>query len=154
MRKIIVFAFLFVTLFTYGKYGIYKTEKIKHGKAKKIPGRPESEKWNYITLYNKKGKAFLKIYTRLNTHKYSADFYKYIVNLTGKTMRFYLVLELRYIFKKGFKIVLGPKGVLGPKKLELQLGGNFNIVDWGVVVYKKWVNIKSKTGKGMIEYWD
>ncbi len=153
MRKILLLLFILTSNTVFSAYGVYKAKKIESDIAISIPGRPKLEKWNYLILYDDKNKPFLKIYSKLVVYKESADFYTYIINLTTTTIRFYLILEMKYILKKAFKIILAKNGKTGPAKRVIQLGGNFHSIDWGVAVYKKWINNKNYSGRGEIEHW-
>ncbi len=153
MKKIIILCLLVISCSVFSAYGIYKVKKVRKGETLNIPGRAPEELWKYITLYGKKNKPLVRIYTRIELNQYSAKICRYIKNYTKTKVRFYMVIQLKDLLFDAFKLVLAPRGTFGPICNNVYLGGNYEAINWGVAVYKYWKSKRNNRGQGLIEHW-
>lgn len=152
-KSILIFLIILIGTYVFSAYGTYKITKIKRGESFNIPTRHHEERWKYFNFFSKKNKPIVQIFIRVEIGEYKANVCRYIKNLTNSTIRFSLVFEFQYILIKPYKIVRAANEALKPKCDELLLGGNYEAVDWGIAIYKKWINKNKNEGKGLIEHW-
>lgn len=151
-RVFIIVLILLHSLLSFGEMGKYRIKKVIKGKTFKIPNRASGEEWKFIKLFNLNDKPIVEIYSRLEIEGPSGNLCKYIKNLTNKKLRFYLVFELRYILVKAYKIILPPKGKIGPICNRIYFGGTYETIQWGAAIYEKWLSKTNNSGKGIITY--